>query len=158
MDVVWIILQLVLAVVYGNLAEWLVHKYILHGLGTRKIAFKKHWHRHHRNCVRHKYRDPDYEGFSLAWDSRWSEIAGLSLLALSHLPFVFVAPAFYGGLVAWCGVYYAVHAVSHVWPKLGKKLFPWHYDHHMGKNQNANWCVTFPLWDWILRTRVVYFN
>ena len=29
---------------------------------------------------------------------------------------------------------------------MGKKYVPWHYDHHMGKNQDANWGVTT---DWV---------
>ena len=39
-----------------------------------------------------------------------------------------------------------------------RRWAPWHYDHHMGKNQDANWCVTFPLWDHILGTRIHYAN
>ncbi len=33
---------------------------------------------------------------------------------------------------------------------------PWHYDHHMGKDQNSNWCVTHPLFDMVLGTRKEY--
>lgn len=35
-----------------------------------------------------------------------------------------------------------------------KKRIPWHYDHHMTSNQNANWCVTKPWFDYIMGTRV----
>jgi sterol desaturase/sphingolipid hydroxylase (fatty acid hydroxylase superfamily) len=31
-----------------------------------------------------------------------------------------------------------------------------HYDHHMGKNQDSNWCVTRPWFDWVMGTRVRY--
>jgi hypothetical protein len=31
---------------------------------------------------------------------------------------------------------------------------PHHYDHHMGSNQDANWCVSYPWFDWILGTRL----
>ncbi len=158
MEIVWVILQVLLAMVYGNLLEWVIHRFVLHGFGRKKIAFREHWYRHHRHARLNDYYDKDYAGLSLQWDARWSEVAGLAFLALLHLPLVFFAPVFYCGLVAWTALYYAVHSVSHVWPRIGKKYFPWHYDHHMGKNQNANWCVTFPLWDWILGTRVVYFK
>jgi hypothetical protein len=35
------------------------------------------------------------------------------------------------------------------------KKIPWHYDHHMNSNQDANWCVTKPWFDYILGTRVI---
>ena len=37
-----------------------------------------------------------------------------------------------------------------------RKAIPWHYDHHMGKNQNMNWCVVHPLADLIMGTRRKY--
>lgn len=153
----WVILQVVLAVFYASLIEWLVHKYILHALGSRKIAFRAHWHRHHRNCALYKYADPDYRGglTNLSWDARWGEVFGLGFLGLIHLPMFFVAPVMYGGVLVWCVLYYTVHATSHVYPKFGKRYFPWHYRHHMGKDQNKNWGVTTPFWDWVFGTRVL---
>jgi sterol desaturase/sphingolipid hydroxylase (fatty acid hydroxylase superfamily) len=38
---------------------------------------------------------------------------------------------------------------------LGKRTIPWHYDHHMNSNQDANWCVTRPWFDYVMGTRVV---
>ena len=152
----WVILTLLAAMVYGNLLEWLMHRFVLHELGKRKIAFREHWYRHHRNARKNSFADDDYRGWSWSWEGRWSEVFGLSVLALLHLPLAFVAPLFYGGLVAWTLLYYFVHSFSHRHPRLGKKLFPWHYDHHLGQNQNANWCVVMPLWDYILGTRIKY--
>jgi hypothetical protein len=40
-------------------------------------------------------------------------------------------------------------------PEWGKKTIPWHYDHHMNTNQDANWCVTKPWFDYISGTRVI---
>ena len=37
---------------------------------------------------------------------------------------------------------------------MGKKAIPWHYDHHMNTNQDANWCVTRPWFDYIMGTRI----
>lgn len=37
-----------------------------------------------------------------------------------------------------------------------KKHVPWHYDHHMGKNQDANWGVTTDWVDKLLGTRIKY--
>lgn len=156
MELLWTILIFVGACLYGNLLEWVVHKYVLHYLGMKKVAFREHWHRHHRNVRLHGYGDPDYLRWTWEWEGRLSEIAGLLLLAFLHLPLVFISPVFYAGLFFWMTLYYCVHWVSHRWPELGAKLFPWHWDHHMGKDQNKNWCVTVPLWDWILGTRVLY--
>lgn len=150
---IWIVLQVILAVVYGNLLEYLVHRYVLHGLGSKKILFDSHWHRHHRYVRRHHFYDNDYKGWSWGWNSRTSEIAGLAGLALLHSPLLLVAPVLFGGLVAWAVLYYVVHSTSHRYPKLGARYFPWHYDHHMALDQNLNWAVTFPLWDYILGTR-----
>ena len=37
-------------------------------------------------------------------------------------------------------------------------LLPWHYDHHMGKNQNANWGVTTDWVDRLAGTRIKYLH
>ena len=37
---------------------------------------------------------------------------------------------------------------------MGKKAIPWHYDHHMNTNWDANWCVTRPWFDYIMGTRI----
>ena len=59
---------------------------------------------------------------------------------------------------AWTSavLYYTVHRKAHVDPAWGRRWLPWHVDHHMAPNQEANWCVTFPLFDWILGTREHY--
>ncbi len=41
-------------------------------------------------------------------------------------------------------------------PEWGKEHLPWHYDHHMGPNQDSNWCVTKPWFDDLLGTRERY--
>ena len=33
---------------------------------------------------------------------------------------------------------------------------PWHYDHHLGKNQDANWGVTTDWVDRVFGTRIEY--
>ena len=37
---------------------------------------------------------------------------------------------------------------------MGKKAIPWHYNHHMNTNWDANWCVTRPWFDYIMGTRI----
>ena len=41
-------------------------------------------------------------------------------------------------------------------PEWARENLPWHYDHHMGPNQDANWCVTRPWFDDLMGTREPY--
>jgi hypothetical protein len=51
-----------LGLIYANAGEWLIHKYVLHGLGRRRSSFwSYHWHEHHRHARKLDHRDPDYE-------------------------------------------------------------------------------------------------
>ena len=70
-----------------------------------------------------------------------------------HTPLLFISPFFFGSLFYFACRYFYIHRKAHLDVEWGKKYFPWHYDHHMGKNQDANWGVTHPLWDYILGTR-----
>ena len=45
---------------------------------------------------------------------------------------------------------------AHLDPEWAREHLPWHYDHHMGRDQNANWCVTYPLFDYVMGTRRKY--
>ena len=153
----WILIQLVSSFLVGNFLEWVLHKHVLHGIGgSPKSSLSFHWMRHHRLVRRHKFSDPDYLQPWYNWNSRTKEIACLVGLALSLSPLVYLAPVFYGGLVIWSLLYYQLHKVSHMRPEFGKRYLRWHYDHHMGTNQQANWCVVVPFWDYVLGTRIRY--
>jgi sterol desaturase/sphingolipid hydroxylase (fatty acid hydroxylase superfamily) len=39
-----------------------------------------------------------------------------------------------------------------MYPEFAKKYVKWHWDHHQ-INQNANFGITLPLFDYILKTR-----
>ena len=52
--------------------------------------------------------------------------------------------------------YFYVHQRGHLDPEWAKKNIPWHYDHHMGKDQDANWGVTTDFWDIVINTRIEY--
>ena len=69
---------------------------------------------------------------------------------------ILIFPVFVAGVCVHALVYFLIHRKSHLDIEWAKKYVPWHYDHHMGKNQDANWCVTFPFWDHILGTREYY--
>lgn len=149
--------QIVIAILYANLFEWMWHKYVYHGLGRkRKSIFNSHWHKHHKLVRKSGGYDTSYKNkLFRAKDPTW-EAVQLFLAASLHLPLVLMAPWFVGALYVHALAYFLIHRQSHLDPAWAKKWVPWHYDHHMGKDQNANWCVTFPLWDYILRTRKKY--
>lgn len=65
-----------------------------------------------------------------------------------------MAPFFVLGAWYSAGHYYYVHRRSHLDPEWAKTHVPWHYDHHMNTNQDANWCVTRPWFDYLMGTRV----
>jgi len=71
-------------------------------------------------------------------------------------PFLPFAPYFVLTAYATAYNYYRCHKRAHRDPDWGREHLPWHYDHHMGPNQHANWCVTRPWFDLILGTREAY--
>ena len=84
------------------------------------------------------------------------EAAGLILLSMAHLPLAPIAPVFTATL-AWSAVdYYRKHKRAHLDPEWAREHLPWHVDHHMGPNPDANWCVTRPWMDVIMGTREPY--
>lgn len=150
-----------LGVVYANAFEWVAHKYLLHGRGKEKGSFFSfHWHGHHRNARRYGHVDPMYVqpllGGGVALQARGKEAVGLAVTALVHWPVMKRAPWFGVAIGGAMAAYYWVHQRSHQDTEWARKWLPWHYDHHMGPNQDANWCVTFPLFDHVMGTREPY--
>ena len=146
-----------LGLLASNAGEWLIHKYLLHGRGKHKESFWAfHWHAHHRASRRHGHYDSDYEDLRPTINPRTKEIGALVGSALLYTPLLPVAPFF--TLTVWYShlKYYQVHKRSHLDPEWAREHLPWHYDHHMGPNQDANWCVTRPWFDQIMGTREVY--
>jgi len=141
--------------VVANGVEWCVHRWILHGLGRRKGTFWSfHWHEHHRACRRHDMRDPDYERPVLGWHAQGKEAAALAAGAVVALVAVVpVWPTFGATLIYGAWDYYRKHKRAHLDPAWAKKHLRWHYDHHMGQDQNLNWCVTRPWFDHLMGTR-----
>jgi sterol desaturase/sphingolipid hydroxylase (fatty acid hydroxylase superfamily) len=52
--------------------------------------------------------------------------------------------------------YYRKHKRAHLDPAWAREHLPWHYDHHMAPDQDANWCVTHPFFDHVMGTRKPY--
>lgn len=155
-----VVVLFLLGLVYGNASEWLLHRFLLHGLGASKdSAWAFHWHDHHKTARQQQMLDEKYKNRLFSkWDPQAKEAAGLLAGAFIHLPLLWVAPGFVAGVFASALLYYFVHRQSHLDEAWAQRWVPWHWDHHMGPNQHANWCVTFPLFDHLLRTRQPYFN
>ena len=146
-----------LGLLYANASEWVIHKYVLHEGGRRKRGFWQfHWVEHHRNVRLHEMHDPDYERPVIGKHAQGKEALGLAVAALAHLPLLPIAPFFTGAVLYSIGRYYYVHKRSHMDPAWAREHLPWHYDHHMGPDQDKNWCVTRPWFDHVMGTRVPY--
>lgn len=142
---------------WANAFEWAFHKYMLHERGQDKRSFWSfHWHEHHRESRKHGFEDPCYRRSIWSWSPQGKEAAALAAGALVVVPLLPVAPFFTATLWYSAIKYYRVHKRSHLEPEWAKANLPWHYDHHMGKDQNANWCVTHPWFDHVMGTRKRY--
>jgi len=146
-----------LGLITANAIEWAVHKHVLHGLGKHTDSlWSFHWHEHHRACRKNGHRDDDYERPVLGTHAQGKEALALVACALSVLPMAPVAPFFTGTLIYSAYHYYRVHKRAHLDPEWAREHLPWHYDHHMGPDQNKNWCVTRPWFDHLMGTREPY--
>jgi len=155
--ILFLVLQVVLGLFYGNFMEWLLHKYLLHNLGKRKkSSFSFHWFDHHRKSRLHNFYDDDYEKSIWNWNARGKEAAGLGLLWLAHSWLFFIVPVFAFTITYCVFNYYITHKIAHENPGWAKIHLRWHWEHHMGKNQEANYCVTKPWCDYLFGTRIHY--
>lgn len=141
-------LQFALGLFLGNLLEWAVHKHFLHNLGKKKASlFSFHWGVHHREARKNAFLDDRASS---------RELVGVLFLCLLFSPVMFISLPVYTGMFLHAIVYLVVHNYSHKNPDWCYKYLRWHYDHHMGKNQDKNWCVVHPLADYLLGTRKKY--
>ena len=146
-----------LGLLYANATEWWIHKYLLHGRGRdRRSFFAYHWHDHHNAARRFAQHDPAYDQLTFSWNSQTKEIVALIGGAALYVPLFHYAPYFIGTLWFSTVYYYVVHRWSHQNPAWGRRFLPWHVDHHLGPDQNANWCVSWPWFDWVMSTRKKY--
>ncbi len=139
----------------ANGMEWYFHKVWLHEypMQYRKSPFFTHI-AHHKRARTQGFQDETYSDTVLRNADLLHEKGALVLLAGTATVFLPVAPFFTMGLYYGMWNYYRVHAKAHLDPEYARKRIPWHYDHHMTSNQNANWCVTRPWFDYIMGTRV----
>lgn len=143
-----------LGLVTANAVEWAVHKHVLHGWGrTRGTFWSFHFHEHHKLVRQNDYHDPNYHRFPLGLHAQGKEAWALLGASVAVAPLFPVAPFFTATLWYSAANYYRLHKHSHLDPAWGRARIPWHYDHHMGRNPSANWCVTRPWFDYVMGTR-----
>ncbi|MDP1774761.1 MAG: hypothetical protein Q8L15_21035 [Methylobacter sp.] len=149
-------IQFILGLIYANAGEWLMHKYILHALGQNRRSFwAYHWHEHHAVCTQNAMLDPGYQSLMLTtWNAQTKELAVLAGIVLLHVPLLMLSPLFTGTVYASLMLYYYKHRKAHLNPVWAKRHLRWHYDHHLGGNRDANWCVTWPWFDYLMGTRI----
>jgi hypothetical protein len=149
-------IQFILGLIYANAGEWLMHKYILHGLGQNRRSFwSYHVYEHHTICIEYAMLDPGYQSIKLTtWNTQTKELAVLMGIVLLHMPLVLLSPLFFSAVVISLLTYYYRHRRSHLDPVWAKRHLRWHYDHHLGGNSSANWCVTWPWFDYLMGTRI----
>jgi len=146
-----------LGLITANATEWFVHRYVLHGVGRNKESWWAfHWHEHHRECRRNAMLDPHYHQPVVGAHSQGKEALALAVGVASLLPLTPIAPFFVGTMAYSAINYYRVHKRSHLDAEWARENLSWHYDHHMGPDQNANWCVTRPWFDDLMGTRKPY--
>ncbi|QSA99143.1 sterol desaturase family protein [Methylococcus sp. EFPC2] len=149
------LLGIPLGLLAENFGEWAVHRFVLHGLGKRKTSiWAYHWHDHHRVTRRLGMLDPAYRRGPRPWNTSAKELLMLGSIFLLHVPLTPLAPGYVTGMYAGLILYFCRHRKAHLNPAWAREHLPWHYQHHMGTPE-ANWCVSWPWFDWILGTRVI---
>jgi len=98
-------------------------------------------------------RDSDYTK-KIFHNETWLTLVGIVL----HIPLFWYVPTFAATTIIYAAIYMVLHRKSHEHIELFKRWMPWHYEHHMGVNQNANWCVVCPLMDHVMNTRVKWLD
>ena len=143
-----IFFQLAIGWLYGHIFEYIAHKHVLHNKKKFKKVFRNHFKTHHNESRKNDMYDKNYNKLV---SSKFEIVSLLSILIL-HFPVVFILPYFYGMIVWSVMSYYLIHRLSHLNIEWGKKWLPWHYEHHMGKDQHINWGVRLPIIDKVLKT------
>ncbi len=148
-------------VMISNAFEWVAHKYLLHGVHHKgqprfspsPASMNSHW-THHRMVRQQQFGD---DGYHEGLKNERTRLELLSLVIVASSASAIAYPFSKGmALSFWycAGNYFYVHRRAHLEPDWARNRIPWHYDHHMNSNQDANWCVTRPWFDYVMGTRV----
>jgi len=150
-----IVIQILTAWIYSHFLEYCLHRFALHNNSfLLKPLFKIHFSNHHRCARADLMVDNDYH--SPASFIFHKEALILMALCALHIPVALSLPyAFVTVVISACS-YFLVHRRAHIDHRWARDNLTWHYDHHMGKDQNCNWGVRLPIFDIIFSTRQYY--
>jgi|TARA_R100000008_G_scaffold22226_1_gene11764 sterol desaturase/sphingolipid hydroxylase (fatty acid hydroxylase superfamily) len=147
-------MQVLIGILIASFVEWFIHRFLLHGLGKNKNSiWHFHW-KHHKSVRVENGYDLLYFKYNQGYPK---ERLSLFLAFLLISPLFFYYPIVAATLTAYLFVYYFVHKKAHRDVRWARKWIPWHYDHHMGRNQDKNWGIVLPIYDYLLGTRKKYF-
>ena len=144
------------ALLVVNGFEWYAHKVWLHEYPRkhRGSPFFSHI-THHKKARLQGFEDDSYTRSMWQDQLMFNEKVALIGLSVAFTPTVVVAPFFTAGIYYGAWQYWSKHSRAHLDPAWAKAQLPWHYDHHMNTQQDANWCVTRPWFDYLMGTRVI---
>lgn len=150
--------QFILGLLYANAGEWIVHRYLLHALGKKPGSFwAYHLQEHHSVCMHNAMLDPGYHKLHFnRLNTQTKELLFLVGTILLHLPILLAFPIFVGAVYLSLALYYYKHSRAHLDTAWAKHHLRWHYEHHLGGNADANWCITWPWFDYLCGTRIKY--
>ncbi len=144
---------------YGLFFEYAVHRWILHGPGRKKSSIVSfHFHEHHAIARRRNMHDESYISNKWKLNSKTKELIALVLAFTVHIPIMIALP--WVGLAVFLSIvsYFFQHAKSHKNVEWGRVALSWHYDHHMGPDQNKNFGVRTDFFDKLFGTRRIYYG
>ncbi len=146
----------------ANGFEWYAHKHLLHGISKERgqprysptpKSMTSHW-THHKFVRTTNFRDHGYEE-GLSNDRTRNELIAVITVAAAMTAITWKINKGLAVSHWYCAAnYFLTHRKAHLDPEYAKKRIPWHYDHHMNSQQDANWCVTRPWFDYIMGTRI----
>ena len=151
------VLQFCLGLLVANAGEWFIHRYLLHGLGKNPGSFwAYHICEHHHIAWKLSMLDPGYKKWPTCWNSQAKELLVLFSILILNTPFFWLLNGYAWGIYVSVIVYYFLHRHAHCHSGWAKIYLPWHYQHHL-INSDANWCITHPLFDYLMkRVKYVY--
>ena len=125
-------------IIIASFIEYSVHKYLFHGLGKkRESVFAFHLRQHHIIARKNNFVDKKVSVH---------EFLGIPALIILFLPIYFLSTPLFCGMTLYAIAFIVLHNLQHKYPKITKKYFWWHWNHHM-KNQNKSWNVVLPIAD-----------
>ncbi len=127
-----------IGIIIASFIEYSVHKYLFHGLGKkRESVFAFHLRQHHIIARKNNFVDKKLSVH---------EFLGIPALIILFLPIYFLSTPLFYGMTLYAIAFVVLHNLQHKYPKITKKYFWWHWNHHM-KNQNKSWNVVLPIAD-----------